>query len=84
MSREESAMDAFAAIVLVCLKAVAPAVCDEANAVDVLSTRVGNELGCTMGWQEMIARSPLGDEVGSQTYLKTLCRRVRRGGEPAR
>jgi hypothetical protein len=77
MSLEGPAMDAFAAIVLVCLRAVAPAACDEGNAVDVLSTRVANELSCTMGWQEVIARSALGTEVGSQTYLKTLCRRVR-------
>jgi len=76
-------MDGFAAIVLVCLKSVAPAACDEANAVDVLSTRVGNEIGCTLGWQEVIARSALGAEVGSETYLKTLCRRVRRDGGDA-
>jgi hypothetical protein len=77
-------MDAFAAIVLVCLKTTAPAACDEANAVDVLSTRVRNEIACTVGWQEVIARSPLGEEVGSETYLKTLCRRVRPGGGSAR
>ena len=77
-------MDVFAAIVLVCLKGVAPAACDETNAVDVRSTRVANELSCTVGWQEVIARSPSGEDVGSETYLKTLCRRVRQGGEGVR
>ena len=68
-------MDSFAAIVLVCLKTVAPAACDEGNAVDVLSVRVANEIQCTVGWQEVIARSSLGEDVGTTTYLKTLCRR---------
>ena len=36
-----------------------------------------NELGCTNGWQEIIARTDLRDEVGKTSYLKTECRRVK-------
>ena len=69
-------MNTFLAIVLICPLAVSPAACDDGTALDVLSVRVGNEMGCTMGWQEIIARSAFRDEVGVKTYLKTLCRRV--------
>ncbi len=32
---------------------------------------------CTNGWQEIIARTDLRDEVGRTSYLKTECRRVK-------
>ena len=70
-------MSSFLAIVLVCSLAVSVERCDEASALDVLSVRVDNELRCTRGWQEIIARSAFGDEVGQKTYLKTLCRRIK-------
>ena len=69
-------MDAFAAVILICAKAIAAPDCNETNALDVLSRTVQSELACTMGWQEVIARSNLQEGIGSDTYLKTLCRRV--------
>ncbi len=68
-------MSYFLAIVLVCSVDLHRDACDEANAVDVLSVRVENELRCTIGWQEIIARTALADGIGRNTYLKTLCRR---------
>jgi hypothetical protein len=70
-------MNGFLAIVLVCATSVASEECDESRALDVRSVRVANELGCTQGWQEIIARSPLREDVGTTTYLKTACRRIR-------
>ena len=69
----------FLAIVLVCSAAVSIETCDEAQAIDIMSVRVANELHCTMGWQEIIARSSLREGVGAGTYLKTACRRVPTG-----
>jgi hypothetical protein len=69
-------MSPFIAIILICLKTVAPAACDETTAADVLSTGVENELSCVMGWQDVIARSALAHEIGKTAYVKTLCRRV--------
>lgn len=69
-------MSGFAAIILVCLKTIAADACDETNAVDVLSTRVDSEIQCTWGWQEVIARGALRDGLGTETYLKTVCRRL--------
>jgi hypothetical protein len=68
-------MEGFLAIILICSRALAPEACDERAALEVRSVRVSNELGCSTGWQEIIARSPERDEVGETTYLKTLCRR---------
>lgn len=68
-------MDGFAAIVLICLKSVSIEACDENTAVDVRSIHVENELRCAFGWQEIIARTDLGAEIGTTSYLKTLCRR---------
>ena len=66
----------FAAILLVCLATVPREQCTEATAVEVRSTVVDNELGCTFGWQELIARSAVPAPGDEPTYLKTLCRRV--------
>ena len=60
-------MTIFLAIVLICPLIAGAADCDEDTALDVLSVRVGNEMGCTMGWQEIIARSAFKDKVGAQT-----------------
>jgi hypothetical protein len=65
------------AIVLVCLKTVAQEECDEKTAIDILSTTVSSELRCTMGWQEIIARTSLRDGVGTSSYVKTVCRLTR-------
>jgi hypothetical protein len=67
----------FLAIVLVCPLAVSVEACSEAEAVDVLTIRVENEMGCAVGWQEIIARSAFREEIGRTTYVKTLCRRLR-------
>jgi hypothetical protein len=76
-------MDTFVGVILICLTSVSPPDCDEKTAVDVLSNKVGSELDCTVGWQEVIGRSALRDEVGRTAYLKTLCRRVTaNGGDP--
>jgi hypothetical protein len=75
-------MDGFQAIVLVCLASTPKPDCVESNAIDVMSTHVANELGCTSGWQEIIARGALKERMGTtnpggETYVKTLCKRVR-------
>jgi hypothetical protein len=69
-------MNGFMAIVLICATSVSVEDCDEAHAIDVLAKRVNNELVCTMGWQEVIARSGLQDGLGATTYIKTICRKA--------
>jgi hypothetical protein len=66
----------FAAVLLVCLASVSREECTEDNAVEVRSIAVDNELGCTRGWEELIARGPGDLREGAPVYLKTLCRRV--------
>jgi hypothetical protein len=68
-------MDQFVGVILICLNSVSPTDCNEKTAVDVLSNQVGSELDCTRGWQEVIGRSALRDEVGRTAYVKTRCRR---------
>jgi hypothetical protein len=75
-------MTSFQAIILVCLSSTPQQDCAENNAVDIMSTRVSNELGCASGWQEIIARGALKERMGadsaaSETYIKTLCKRVK-------
>ena len=65
----------FTAILLVCVMPVLPGACDETNAIDVISTSVASELGCTMGWQELMARGSLREGIGDRFYIRTLCRR---------
>ncbi len=66
----------FVAVILVCLNSVMPGACNEKTAVDVLSNGVESELSCVMGWQDVIARSALAQQVGKTVYVKTLCRRA--------
>ena len=69
---------AFAAVLLVCLASTPREGCTEETAADVRSIVVDNELGCTAGWQELIARAP-SEELRSfdaPVYLKTVCRRL--------
>jgi hypothetical protein len=68
-------MTEFVAIILICMNSVAIEQCDERTAADVMSTVVESELGCATGWQDVIARSPLGREVGTTAYVRTICRR---------
>lgn len=68
---------AFAAILLVCLAALPPHQCNEETAVEVRSIVVDNEIGCTSGWQELIARAPEASPGDVATYLKTACRRIK-------
>ncbi|GJD48547.1 hypothetical protein OPKNFCMD_1269 [Methylobacterium crusticola] len=70
-------MDGFLAVVLVCAATVPVQDCTEATAADVRKVRVANEIGCAVGWQEIVARSDLREGLGRAAYLKTLCRRVR-------
>lgn len=70
-------MDTFAAIVLVCLSTVEIAACTQENALDVRSVEVANEMSCLYGWQEVIARTPRAEDVGKDTYVKTLCERIK-------
>jgi hypothetical protein len=70
-------MAGFSAIVLICLKSVTASACTEATAVEVRSVHVSNEYQCTMGWQEAIGRSARADLIGTEAYVKTLCRRVK-------
>ena len=68
-------MNGFVAIILVCLNSTPPDRCTEETAADVMSTIVRSELQCTMGWQEVVGRSALRDEIGKTAYVKTICRR---------
>ena len=70
-------MNAFIAVVLVCANGIPQESCTDEKASEVRKVRVANELGCTNGWQEIIARTDLRDEVGRTSYLKTECRRVK-------
>ncbi|MDP4025902.1 hypothetical protein Q8W71_25040 [Methylobacterium sp. NEAU 140] len=70
-------MPAFIAVVLVCANGLAQQACTEAAALEVRKVRVANELGCATGWQEIIARTELREEIGKSAYLKTACRRVK-------
>ena len=66
----------FTAVVLVCqLSTTPPGVCDESNAIDIISTHVESELGCAHGWQEVISRGSLREDLSKGFYVKTLCRR---------
>jgi hypothetical protein len=68
-------VNSFVLMILICLNTVPPGACDETTAADVLSNGVDSELGCVMGWQNVVARSALKDEIGKTAYVKTLCRR---------
>jgi hypothetical protein len=68
-------MSAFTAVILVCQLSTPPQACDEARAVDVISTHVENQFACMHGWQEAVARGALREGVGDTLYIKTLCRR---------
>jgi hypothetical protein len=69
-------MSSYIAIVLICAASQGQDACTERTAIDAMSTKVRSEVACTMGWQEIIARSALRHELGSTTYLKTVCRRM--------
>ena len=68
-------MTGFQAVVLICLASTQTPDCDESNAIVSRSVHVANELGCTSGWQEIIARGGLRESLKDGSYLKTLCRR---------
>lgn len=70
-------MNAFIAVVLVCANTIPQEACTDDKASEVRKVRVTNELGCTGGWQEIIARTDLSEEIGKTAYLKTECRRVK-------
>ncbi|MDQ0467131.1 hypothetical protein [Labrys wisconsinensis] len=76
-------MGSYFAIVLICASTLARDACNEKTAADVLSIKVASELACTQGWQEIVARSALNQQLGSTSYLKTVCRRVTRVLPPA-
>ena len=65
----------FQAIVLICLAGTPTQDCAEANAVVYQSIHVDNELGCSTGWEEIIARGGLKESLAGGNYIKTLCRR---------
>jgi hypothetical protein len=66
----------FTAVVLVCqLSTTPPSACDESSAIDMISTHVQSELACAHGWQEMIARGSLKEDMDKGFYVKTFCRR---------
>ena len=72
-------MNEFVATLLVCLLGTPVDQCDEASAVDVLSHLVTNELQCAVGWQELAAQIAEGQDIGTVTYVRTLCRRKTQG-----
>jgi hypothetical protein len=67
----------FAAVLLVCLASMPQDQCTEASAVEVRSAVVDNEMGCVIGWQQLIARATGERAREAPTYLKTVCRRVK-------
>lgn len=69
-------MNGFSAILLVCLGTMPRESCSEDNAIVNRSVHVANELGCTNGWQEIIARGGLQESLKGGNYLKTLCKRT--------
>jgi hypothetical protein len=69
-------MNEFIAIILICQVSLPPDRCTEDTARDVMSIRVDNELGCTSGWQDVVARTAFADDIGVGSYVKTLCRRA--------
>jgi hypothetical protein len=71
-----TAMAGFVAIVLICQMSVPQEDCTEATARDVMSIHVESELGCTSGWQDVIARSAFAEDIGKTAYVKTRCRRA--------
>ncbi len=68
-------MPGFQAIILVCLATTPVDGCNENTAVEMRSQHVANELKCTQGWQDVIARTPESRDVGQQIYVRTLCRK---------
>jgi hypothetical protein len=72
-------MSSFIAIILICQMSLPSDDCNEANARAVMLVRADNQIGCTNGWQDVVARSPLADDIGKASYVKTICRRA----EPA-
>ncbi|MBV8650470.1 MAG: hypothetical protein JO255_03320 [Alphaproteobacteria bacterium] len=75
-------MDQFVGVILICLSSVAPEACNEETAADVMSNEVHSELDCASGWQEVVGRSALRDEIGRTAYVKTLCRRIKSDATP--
>lgn len=72
-------MGGFQAIVLICLAGTPREACAGNNAIVSRSIHVDNELGCTSGWQEIIARGGLQESLKGGNYLKTLCKREANG-----
>jgi hypothetical protein len=70
-------MDGLQAIILVCLGTVFPDQHAEQPAIAGVSKHVDTGLGCSSGWQHVIARSAQGDNVGPDPYARTLCCRSR-------
>jgi hypothetical protein len=66
-------MAVFTAMVLVCQLSVPPQACDEARAIDVISTRVDSEFACMRGFQETMARGALREGLGETFYMKSQC-----------
>jgi hypothetical protein len=72
-------MQDFIAIVLICQMSLPQDACTETTARDVMSVHVDSELGCSSGWQDIVARSAFADDVGKSAYVKTACRRAGAG-----
>jgi hypothetical protein len=68
-------MGVITAVVLFCQISVPPQDCDASRAVDVISTRVENEMACMRGLQESVARGAMREGLGKSIYMKTECLR---------
>ncbi len=66
-------MAVFTAVVLFCQVSIPPQDCDPSRAIDVISTRVENEMACMRGWQESVARGAMREGLGQSVYMKTQC-----------
>jgi hypothetical protein len=63
------------AVALVCATSTPAQACDRTTAIDVVVSRLATPIECAMRGQTMIAGSPLGDQVGRETYVKVICER---------
>jgi hypothetical protein len=72
-------MSSFVALILICQMSLPSDACGETSARGVTLVGADNEIGCTAGWQDVMARSPLADDIGGGSCVKAICRRA----EPA-
>jgi hypothetical protein len=66
VSGEDVETNRFFAVILIRLNSISSELCDETTAADVLSNRVESELSCRPGWQDVLARPVLANQVAGR------------------